>query len=96
METVNQRMKRLRLSAGLSLKQVAARAQIPLTTYREWEYGRAIRGEPYVRIAESLNVSLYFLLTGKKPGSTEIEENLSQMEDICRQLRLQLESLDIN
>lgn len=33
-------------------------AKVPVTAYREWEYGRPVQGEPYARLAEVLDVSV--------------------------------------
>lgn len=49
------------------MKQVASDADIPTSTYRDWEYGRTIQGTPYVKLASVLGVSLYELLTGERP-----------------------------
>ena len=53
------------------MTEVAARTGVPLTTYREWEYGRAIQGEPYGAIAKVLEVSLEELLPGKRPETRQ-------------------------
>jgi hypothetical protein len=74
------------------MKEVARRIRVPETTYREWEYGRTIRGEPYVRIAETLGVSVHELLTGKRSGHREILRNLDGAEARLRRLRIQLQS----
>lgn len=42
------RLKRLRSQAGLTAEQVAKKLKFATSTYREWEYGRAIQGEPYI------------------------------------------------
>ncbi len=44
------------------MRDLARLINVPETTYREWEYGRAIRGEPYVKLAKALGVSLEDLL----------------------------------
>jgi len=45
---------------------VAERAGISASTYRYWEYGKKIKGEPYIELALALNVSLTELFTDKK------------------------------
>ena len=44
MDTIGKKLKRLRIQRDLTMREVAAGIQVPLTAYREWEYGRAIRG----------------------------------------------------
>lgn len=59
------RLKELRMKNKLSVSEVAEFVGVSSSTYREWEYGRSISGEPYMKIAEIFNVSLKFLLTGE-------------------------------
>ena len=94
MEKISLRMKRLREEQGLSLKEVAQRAQVAVSTYREWEYGREIQGEPYVRIAQALNVGLYELLTGEKSKLTVIFSELAEINEACKKIRRSLESFE--
>jgi hypothetical protein len=45
---------------------------VPLSTYKEWEYGRRVQGEhAYVRLAEALRLNLRTLLTGEKFAANE-------------------------
>lgn len=88
MNSINQRIKFLRQARGLTAVEMAKAIGIPASTYREWEYGRAIRGEPYLKIASVLNISLYELFTGNPPSS--IDEKILQIEALLKELRLQL------
>lgn len=94
MERINHRMKRLREEKGLSLKRAAEMTQVAVSTYREWENGREIQGEPYVRIAQVLNVGLYELMTGEKAKLSKILSELIEIEQSCQKLRRSLESLE--
>jgi transcriptional regulator with XRE-family HTH domain len=71
METLSVRLKRLRIRQGLTMAQVARKLAISKSTYRDWEYGVAIRGEPYVHLATILRISVLELLTGENPPSGE-------------------------
>lgn len=71
MEFFNKRLQKLRKERGLSVRTMAKKLKVPESTYREWEYGRAIRGEPYVKIAEVLEVSLQELF-GQVPSNKNI------------------------
>lgn len=93
METIHQRMMRLRCAQGLTVKQVAQCAQVPVSTYREWEYGRQIKGEPYIKIAAALNVSVYTLLTGEESPLNEALDKIEEIQKLCRILQKNLESL---
>ena len=80
MERLSQRLRRLRKERRLSIKEVANRVGIPATTYREWEYGRAIQGEPYPKLAEVLGVTLTELMTGKRPSKVQALKLIAHME----------------
>ncbi len=51
-------IKKLRLAKGWSLKKAAEQIGVPVSTYRDWEYGNSVRGEPYQKIAEVFGVPL--------------------------------------
>jgi transcriptional regulator with XRE-family HTH domain len=68
-ESFHQRLKRIRKQRELSVREIAQRIGVPISTYREWENGRLIQGPaPYLLIAKTLNVSLHELFTGAMPG----------------------------
>lgn len=54
----NERLKKFRLRAELSQAEVARRVGVSDSTYRAWEYGSTILGEPYPRIAKAFNITL--------------------------------------
>ncbi len=90
MEQIGQRIKKLRLEQELSVNEVARRAVVPVSTYREWENGRQIKGEPYVKIAGALNVTLIELLTGEKPKSSALLDKVHEIEKLCVEMRKHL------
>jgi transcriptional regulator with XRE-family HTH domain len=66
METFAQRIAKQRQNLGLTQKEVAQALKIPLSTYKEWEYGRRVQGEEvYVKLSEVLELNLRTLLTGE-------------------------------
>lgn len=79
-----ERLQKLRISRSLSVSDMARKLSISLSTYRDWEYGRGIRGEPYILMAKVLKVSLSELLTGKKPS---LDIKLAQIEEIVKNIR---------
>ena len=92
MESFGKRLKRIREEKGISVKDMAKKVGASISTYREWEYGRQIKGEPYVRIANALEVTLYKLLTGQDSASAELQQNLLHIENQVKDLRRNLES----
>ena len=91
--SIAQRMKKLRQLQNLTAKEVALKAQVPVSTYRDWEAGREIKGEPYVRIAQALEVTLYELMTGEKPNSLKIYAEIEHIERSCLNLKKYVQSL---
>lgn len=81
MENFSKRIRSRRLEIKLTQKQVAQRAGVPLSTYKEWEYGRKIQGESsYLKLSVALEMNLYTLLSGKAPlGSEELTHRLQSL-----------------
>ncbi|MDR3608290.1 MAG: helix-turn-helix transcriptional regulator [Oligoflexia bacterium] len=67
-EIFYQRLRTLRERRGLSVRAVAETIGVPMSTYREWENGRAVQGtRSYAPLAQVLQVSIHELLTGEAP-----------------------------
>ena len=90
MELFNKRLARLRKARGLSRKDVASKLGLPATTYRDWEYGVSITGEPYLQLAKILSVSVSELM-GEKTAIppvdmriciAEIQNKLDLLKDL--------------
>lgn len=79
MSTFSENLKNLRVNKGLSVKEMATKLEVAPSTYREWEYGRKIQGEPYPKIAEILNVSLDKLFGRKQ---IKVKDVLNSLEEI--------------
>lgn len=86
MESIGKRMERLRKAKKLSIKELAEQVNVPATTYRDWEYGREIKGEPYLKLAAALGVSLNELL-GAPPQASH-EDVLNRVRDLHEQFTL--------
>jgi len=87
METLGQRLRQLRIKNKKSQKQIAALVGVPASTYRDWEYGKQIKGEPYAQLAKALNVSLVELLTGEAPLKGSLMVDISELEDIVKRIK---------
>lgn len=92
-EKIAARLKRIRISRGLSMRELAERTQIPVSTYREWEYGRAIQGEPYIALAAALEVSVKELLSGESSDKDRIRVAIHNVELSIKELKLEVMSL---
>ena len=78
------RIRKLRNNRSLSATEVANSLGVSVSTYREWENGRAIRGEPYAKLAKILQVTLSELLTGE---TSEFSKILQEFNDLEEQLK---------
>lgn len=80
----NERLKHFRIQAGLSQRQAAKKIGVPESTYRDWEYGSAIMGEPYLDIAKAFRVTLNELFGlhdhQKNLAGEEIEKIISDLQ----------------
>ncbi len=63
---------------------------VSLSTYRAWEYGRKIMGEPYLKIASILGIGLNELFGSEvknykemKYAINRVKTTLKQLEDVC-------------
>lgn len=93
METIHARLKKFRHQHGLTIQEVSNRTKIPASTYKEWENGRQIRGEPYVLLADLYQVSLQELITGRKSDPAAVMAKLDGIQSEMDQLRKALISL---
>ena len=84
MSDLGKRLLNLRLKKGLSLSELARDIGVSPSTYREWEQGRKIKGEPYEKLALILGVSINELLTGKKH---KIDVFLEDIESAVKGIR---------
>lgn len=87
------RLRDLRRKKGLSMQEMAKAISVPLSTYREWEYGRAITGEPYPLIASVLGVSLNELFGLKRTTEESVFQRVDSIEREVRELRVLLETM---
>lgn len=91
-EDFHQRLRRIRKSRGISVRDLAKRIGVPETTYREWEYGRSVRGQPYLKLSEVLEVSVYELLGGTSKTRVSVISRLGDLEKAVAALKVELMS----
>jgi transcriptional regulator with XRE-family HTH domain len=85
------RLRKLRKQKGFTTQEVAQLCRVADSTYREWEYGREIRGiRPYEALARAFQISLGELMMGEKGKPSSIHEDLKGIEEIIKVIRLKL------
>lgn len=92
METMGERLKRLREGKNLSISEVSRMTKIPISTYREWEYGREIKGEPYAKLAAVFNVTIHELITGESTNEADFFAAITNVENALGKLKKCAES----
>ena len=85
-ESFPKRLKRLREQKSLSIRDVASALDVSPSTYRAWEYGVQIKGEPYVALSKIYHVGLAELLTGEP---SQLESQLKLIEGAVKSIRIQ-------
>lgn len=93
MSTLAKRLREMRHKKGLTIQEVSTQTGIPVSTYKEWENGRQIRGEPYLLLAQTYQVSLHEILTGEKGQANQLLEKLEEMERRIQDIKKDLISL---
>jgi transcriptional regulator with XRE-family HTH domain len=84
MNELGKRLLSLRLQKGLTISETAREMGVSTSTYREWELGRQIKGEPYEKLAAIFDVSITELLTGRRD---ELDTYLEQIESTVKSMR---------
>lgn len=94
MERIGVRLKRLRTKCGLSQTMTANFLNVPPTTYRDWENGKNITGEPYLKLADLFGVSLVEIITGESMKNSDLIRELDELQEhikIIRKIALALD-----
>ncbi len=86
--SLGKRLQTFRYLKGLSTREVARQVGVSVSTYRDWENGRSIKGEPYSELARVLGVHVLEVLEGRKPG--DVYEDLLAIEKILDRAKLKL------
>jgi transcriptional regulator with XRE-family HTH domain len=92
MDHFYKRLKFYRERKGLKVKEMALLLNTSQSTYRDWEYGRSITGEPYMAMAKVLEVSLEELLNGHKTTPDTLQKRLENIQIELNELSKELNS----
>lgn len=87
--SIGERLRSARIKKGLGISELARIIDISPSTYRDWENGSLIKGEPYLRLAHALDISLYYLMSGNE---SNIYRLLDDLQSKIAQLKMELHS----
>ena len=74
----------------MAVSHVARKLGVSESTYRDWENGRQIKGEPYMKIANLFGVSLSELFLGEEGNMQAIVKDIHRIEAIIQSLKIKL------
>ncbi len=84
---IGQIMRNRRIELGKKPSQIAHIIGVSESTYRDWENGRKIQGEPYIKIAQALEINILKLLEVEKAEHIYVREQLEQIENIVKNIQ---------
>lgn len=84
---LGKRLKAARLERNFSIEEVALRLGVSPSTYREWENGRAITGNPYSQLSSVLGVGVYHILGIEDKSKDELFTCLNELEKCIQRLK---------
>lgn len=83
------RLRELRQARRLTQKETAKLVGVPQSSYRQWEYGQAITGEPYPQLAKAFNISLDTLFN-IETNEKNLERDLDLIVSIVQNIKSKL------
>ena len=85
---ISEVLKARRLQLNKKPSEIASFIGVSESTYRDWEHGRKIQGEPYIRIADALEMSIIDLLEINRSEDREtFLKELSEIDTHIKNIR---------
>lgn len=84
MESMGERLRYFRKEKRLTATVVARKLGVAVSTYRRWEAGGTIAGDPYVNLAKILGISLNELFGMPQPT---FKTDLHQIQEILERMK---------
>lgn len=84
---LGKRLRRFRTEKRLTIEVVSKQIGVAPSTYREWESGRAITGNPYAELAVALGVSVYQILGIEDRSRDAINKYVEDIEGLLHRLK---------
>lgn len=77
---IGSRIKKRRTELGLTIKSVSDTLGVSESTLRDWENGRKISGEPYMKLAEILQMPVIKLISEHDLKISELEKEINGLK----------------
>ncbi len=81
--SISKKLVELRKKRELTISKCAKEIGVSASTYRDWEYGRSISGEPYLAIAKLFGISLAELFS---IDNSQVDKNLKEIESDLKKI----------
>ena len=72
------------------MKALADKIGVSRSTYRDWEYGAKIQGQPYIKMSQALGVTVYELLSGEHPEGNELRAIADELNELSDKIRMRV------
>lgn len=80
-------LKARRLELNKRPSDIPHQVGVSESTYRDWEHGRKIQGEPYKALAEALEMNILDLLEVERADHSFVRDELNKIEDSVKMIR---------
>lgn len=85
--SISEKMKERRVQLNLKVKDVAYQIGVAESTYRDWENGRKIQGEPYQLIADALEMNILELMEIQTSSFRLLMQEVENLEKHIKNIR---------
>ncbi len=81
------KLRSLRLSKRMTIKEVAGRIKVAPSTYRDWEYGRKVSAEKLGMLSDLFEISTPELIGRSQESGSELSKVIQLLEESLLRLR---------
>lgn len=82
-----QKIQQLRLERKMTLKETAKLLEVPVSTYRDWEYGRKMPADAILKLAEAFNVPMTIFAKNEASNRADLRKAIDLIEEALRIVR---------
>ncbi len=81
---LSQKIRKYRIDKRMTLKETAKRLEIPVSTYRDWEYGRKIPAEVISKLSEVFEIPLSAFMENPSPHKKDLASAIALLEEALK------------
>lgn len=82
-----QKIRKLRLERKMTLKETAKYLEVPVSTYRDWEYGRKMPADAILKLSEAFDVPMTVFTHREMGPGADLQRAIDLMEEALRIVR---------